>query len=163
LEDTSLLTGRRILVVDDEQDVLDTVEALLPMCDVLKAATFEEARAILETRPLDLAVLDIMGVKGFELLDLAVQRKVMAVMLTAHALSVESTARSFRKGALYYLPKDEMPNLASHLAEILEAKDKGENLWSRWLKRFDAYYERKFGPDWKRGDKDFWEKFQYRT
>lgn len=37
------LHGKRILIVDDEPDVLETLEASLSMCDVVKATTFEEA------------------------------------------------------------------------------------------------------------------------
>ena len=32
-----LLNGKRVLIVDDEPDVLDTLEDLLPMCSVTKA------------------------------------------------------------------------------------------------------------------------------
>jgi DNA-binding response OmpR family regulator len=157
------LEGRKILIVDDELDVLDTLESLLPMCEVVRASTFEEAWKLLETQNFDVAVLDIMGVDGYQLLEKATQKNIMTVMLTAHALNVESTVRSFRKGAAYYLPKDEMPNIAAHLSEILRAAAKGENLWARWLERFDRYYEKKFGPDWKQGDREFWDKFQYPT
>ena len=34
-------------------------------------------------RPIDLVILDIMGVRGFELLELAVSRNLRVVMLTA--------------------------------------------------------------------------------
>ena len=37
------LDGKRILIVDDEPDILETLEELLSMCEVVKASTFEEA------------------------------------------------------------------------------------------------------------------------
>ena len=104
----NLLDGKKILVVDDEPDVLDTLEGLLSMCAVKKASSFEEAAKLLETQAFDIAILDIMGVDGYKLLDIAKNRKVIPVMLTAHALSVENTLKSFREGAASYLPKDEM-------------------------------------------------------
>jgi hypothetical protein len=33
-----LLEGKRVLLVDDEPDVLDTLEDLLPMCETIKAS-----------------------------------------------------------------------------------------------------------------------------
>jgi len=157
----SLLKGKRVLIVDDEPDVLDTLGELLPMCDVVKATTFEQARELLESRRFDIAVLDIMGVEGFDLLAVANRRKVMAVMLTAHALSLETTVKSFKEGAAYYVPKDEMDNMATFLEDVLEAKQTGKRPWWRWLDRFASYYDKKYGPDWKDKDKDFWDKFNY--
>ena len=103
-----LLEGKIVLVVDDEPDVLETLDDLLPMCHVVKASTFQEAKELLETQAFDFAILDIMGVRGYELLECATRKKVIAIMLTAHALSVENTIKSYKRGAASYLPKDEM-------------------------------------------------------
>ena len=96
---------------------------------------------------------------GYKLLDIAKKKDVIAVMLTAHALSVDNTIKSYRKGAASYVPKDEMVKIATFLSDILEAKEKGENFWWRWLDRLGSYYEKKFGRDWKTEDKDFWRNF----
>jgi DNA-binding NtrC family response regulator len=153
------LEGKRILIVDDEPDILATLEALLPMCHVTKASSFEEAQELFEKEYFDIAILDIMGVDGYKLLDIAKKKDVIAVMLTAHALSVDNTIKSYKKGAASYVPKDEMVKIATFLSDILEAKEKGENFWWRWLDRLGSYYEKKFGRDWKTEDKDFWRNF----
>ncbi len=155
------LEGKKILIVDDEPDVLETLEELLSMCDVSKASSFEEAKKLLEFEYFDLAILDIMGVEGFELLEIARDKEVIAVMLTAHALSPENIVKSYKEGAASYLPKEEMANIATFLEEILEAKEKGKNFWWRWLDRWGTYYDKKFGEDWKDKDKEFWDKFRY--
>jgi CheY-like chemotaxis protein len=49
----TLLDGKRVLAVDDEQDVLDTLVDLLPMCDLVTAPSFKEAREMLESQPFD--------------------------------------------------------------------------------------------------------------
>jgi DNA-binding NtrC family response regulator len=157
-----LLDGKRILIVDDEPDVLESLKELLPMCDVVTASTFETAKEILESQNFDIAILDIMGVKGYRLLEIANKRKVIAVMLTAHALSPENTVKSFKEGAASYVPKDEMVNIATFLEDILEAKEKGGNFWWRWLDRLGDYYDRKFGTGWQEKDKEFWEEFSKR-
>ena len=60
MAESSLLDGKKILIVDDEPDVLEVLEELLKMCRVEKATTFEKAKELLETQPFDMAILDIM-------------------------------------------------------------------------------------------------------
>ena len=134
---------------------------MLPMCNLEKAPSFNEAKELIEKQDFDLAILDIMGVDGYKLLEIASQKKVMAVMLTAHALSPENAVKSFKEGAASYLPKEEMGNIRTFLNDVLEAKEKGKHFWWRWLQRLDPYFEKKFGPGWKDKDKEFWEKFEY--
>jgi DNA-binding NtrC family response regulator len=155
-----ILKGKKVLIVDDEPDVLATLEEILDMCEVVKAGTFEEAKKQLESRPFDLAVLDIMGVSGYELLDLAVAKKVTAVMLTAHALSPEDTMKSFRCGASFYVPKDKIADMATILSNVLEAKKKGKNTWIPFMGWAEAYYTAKFGPKWEACDMEFWRKLK---
>lgn len=155
----NFLDHKRVLLVDDEPDVLETLEDLLSMCDLAKAYSFNEAKELLETQSFDIAILDIMGVDGYTLLDIANQKGVISVMLTAHALSVKDTIKSYNKGAVSYIPKEEMSNIVVFLNDVLEAREKGKNFWWRWLDRLGAYYERKFGQDWKEKDRDFWNRF----
>lgn len=156
-----LIEGKRILIVDDEPDVLASLEELLSMCDVVKATSFKAAKDLLVSEYFDIAVLDIMGVDGYQLLEIANQRGVIAVMLTAKALSVDDTIKSFKEGAAYYIPKEEMSNIVTYLNDVLEAKEKGKSRWWRWLDRFGSYYDRKFGLAWRDRDKNFWEELKY--
>ena len=155
----SLLEGKRVLLVDDERDVLETLSALLTMCEIATASSFSEAEKLLQDRDFDIAVLDIMGVEGYRILERAHGKNMIAVMLTAHALSPEDTVKSFRKGAAFFIPKEKMSEIATYLEDVLEAREKGKSTWGRWMERFNAYYERVFGPDWKDHDKEFWKKF----
>ena len=159
MEKKNLLEGKNILIVDDESDVLETLEELLPMCDLTRASSFKEAKEFLESHRFDLAILDIMGVDGYELLKIANKRKIAAIMLTAHALSAEDTVKSFNEGAAYYVPKDKLSNIKNFLEDVLDAQEKGKHSWSRWLETFNEYYEKVFGEDWQDHDKEFWEKF----
>jgi DNA-binding NtrC family response regulator len=152
----NMLAGKRILIVDDEPDVLQIVSSELPMCEVKTAVSFDEAKEALNTRYYDLVILDIMGVKGFELLEIAKQKKVIPVMLTAHALSVDNTKKSYEKGAAFFIPKEKMADIQELLNDIFEAKARGKSTWQRWLDRLDWYYSNRFGPDWKESDKEFW-------
>jgi DNA-binding NtrC family response regulator len=155
----ALLDGKRILLVDDEQDILETLEELLAMCTLAKASTFKQAKELLETQDFDMVILDIMGVNGYKLLEIAKNKETMAIMLTAHALSLEDTVKSFKQGAASYIPKDKMNDIALFLEDIWEAKEKGKHFWWRWIERFGSYYDERFGPDWKEKDQDTWSKF----
>lgn len=64
----------------------------------------------MERNNYDVAILDIMGVRGFDLLEIAKNRDIPALMLTAHGLSKENLKKSAEEGAAYYSPKDEMIN-----------------------------------------------------
>jgi DNA-binding response OmpR family regulator len=155
-----ILKGKKVLIVDDEPDVLETLEEILDMCEVVKASTFEEAKKQLDTQPFDLAVLDIMGVNGYELLEIAVAKKVTAVMLTAHALSPDDMIKSFKGGAAFYVPKDKISDMVSILTKILEAKKKGQSTWMPFMGWAEAYYNAKFGPKWEAREKEFWKKLK---
>ncbi len=155
-----ILKSKKVLIVDNEPDVLETLEEILGMCEVVKAGTFEEARKQLESRPFDIAVLDIMGVNGYDLLDIAVAKKITAVMLTAYALSPEDMIKSFKGGAAFYVPKDKISDMVSILTKILEAKEKGQCTWMPFMGWAEEYYNAKVGPKWEARDKEFWKKLK---
>ena len=161
MSEYNYLEGKRILIVDDEPDVLDTLEEVLSLCKVTKANSFEEAEAYLQNQFFDLVILDIMGVRGFDLLKIATEKKLTTVMLTAHALTPENLVKSYQEGAASYFPKEEMSDIESFLNDILQAREKGKNPWIRWYDRMGSFFEKKFGPDWKKNDKEFWEKFPF--
>jgi len=160
METKKLLQGKKVLIVDDEPDILDTLTELLRVSMIDRASTFEEAKALLETEYYDVVVLDIMGVKGFELLQIAKEKDIPALMLTAHALNKESLKKSAEEGASYYVPKDEISNIAVFVADVLEAREKGKNSWVRWFERLGGFFDenRRFsGPNWREEHKKFWD------
>jgi DNA-binding NtrC family response regulator len=157
MDTAEILKGKRVLIVDDEEDILEMLTELLDMCELDRAETYEKAKEFLTTRFYHVAVLDIMGVRGYDLLEIAGKKGVPALMLTAHALSKESLKKSFQLGAHYYVPKDEINNIDIFLADILEARDKQKNVWLKWYERLSGFFDRRFGPDWKDEDKEFWE------
>jgi DNA-binding NtrC family response regulator len=161
MTDETILSGKRVLIVDDEADILETLTDLLPMCEVHKASSFHEAQVLLESRVFDLAILDIMGVAGYDLLEMATAKKIIAVMLTARAIGPNSVQKAYTRGAAYYIPKEEMVNIETCLIDILKAAEKGESTWGGWLTRMAAYCERTFKPDWQKGDEIFWDRFPF--
>ena len=133
MSDVSLLNGKKILIVDDEPDILAVLEDLLDMCVLVKASSFEEAKTYLETQNFDIAVLDIMGVDGYGLLEIAKQKKI---------------------------PKEEITEIAEYLVDVLTAKKEGRNPWETWQEKLPtSYFERRWGAAWKDNDQEFWNTF----
>ena len=159
METKKILRGKRVLIVDDEKDVLNLLIELLDMCQIDTASSFEKARQLLETGQYDIAVLDIMGVKGFELLDIANKNGIPALMLTAHALTKDALKESVERGASYFAPKEEIGRIDVFIADVLEALKKKKNPWVRWSERLASFYDKKFtGTNWRKQEQEFWDK-----
>lgn len=153
----SILKGKVVLVVDDEPDVLDTVEDMLDMCIIHKAENFKDGHQLLLSYTYDVVILDIMGVDGFELLKISVTKKFPTVMLTAHAVTPDSLKKSIKLGAVTFLPKDKISELQNFLEEAV--LDEGKPLWQKLFLKMEGYFNDRFGPDWKEKDK-FFEEFE---
>jgi CheY-like chemotaxis protein len=150
---TEILIGKRILAVDDEPDVLEVIQEQLPASKVTAASTYEEATEMLSSESFDLVLLDIMGVRGFELLEQCGQKQLPAAMLTAHSVSAESVNRALTLGAVSFLPKDELTNLAEHVADILEGLAKGRSHWKNLFDRLGPFFRDRLGLTWENIEK----------
>lgn len=157
MDTEKILRGKWILIVDDEKDILDLLTEILEMCRIDQASSYEEGKELLERNSYDVAVLDIMGVRGYDLLDIAKKRGIPALMLTAHALTKEDLKMSAEKGASFYAPKDEINRIDVFVADVIEAREKKRNIWAKWYDRLSGFYDRRFGPDWREKDPDFWD------
>ncbi len=156
---TELLKGRKILVADDEPDILETIEELLDMCRLDTATTFDEAKTAISKKDYDLAILDIMGVNGYDILELAGKKEIPALMLTAHALTPDNLKASIEKGADSYIPKDELANLMDHAAEVIRARIQGKQGQGAWFKVLKPFFDKSFGKGWQDQDRAFWNSF----
>lgn len=158
----SILNGKTVLAVDDEADVLSLLEEEIlgaaPKCRFEKATTYEEAVKKLESQDYDVVILDIMGVRGFDLLELAVEKNLRVAMLTAHALTPEALKRSFEMKARAYLPKEKLGEVVPFLEDVL----KYEYLpgWKRLMKKLESYFKAKWGDYWQKAEANFWEDFK---
>src|SRR5262245_55967321 len=111
------IQGLRILAVDDEPDILETIVDVLDGTTVDCAKSYQEAMERLSSGDsrtpanlkYDLAILDIMGVDGMGLLSQTVNQHIPTVMLTAHAMNPQTLKASILNGALSYLPKESWP------------------------------------------------------
>jgi CheY-like chemotaxis protein len=162
----SILNGKRVLAVDDEPDILEVLEEEImgyaPDCIIEKATTYQEATQKLESQSYDVVVLDIMGVRGFDLLEQTVKHNFPAAMLTAHSLNPESLKRSIEMGALAYLPKEKLGEIVPFLEDILESTD-GVSAWGRLMNKLEGYFSSRWGELWKKSEDKFWKDFDKKT
>jgi DNA-binding response OmpR family regulator len=161
-----LLRGKTILVVDDEKDVLETLIDLLDMSRLDTAGSFEEAKTLLENNQYDLAILDIMGVDGYGLLEIANSRKIPAIMFTAHALDEENLIKSIENGSASFVPKEKMSDIAEYAADVIQAIQKRKNPWEKWIEKLGGYFDKQFsGTNWRQQkaafDKELIEKYKH--
>lgn len=159
MPETSYLKGKYILAVDDETDILDTIEDILEDSEIDTARDYETASHKIKTTPYDLVILDIMGVDGLKLLEEATQRSIPAVMLTAHAINPDALMASIRKGAISYLPKEQLADLDNVLNDIFGAYQRGESPWKLLFQKLGDFFDERFGPNWKEKDREFWSEF----
>ena len=153
----SILQDKAVLVVDDEPDVLDSIAEQLDMCRIYRAKDYEIALQLMAGFKFDIVILDVMGVRGFELLKKSVSKGFPTVMLTAHAMTPEALKESIKLGAVSFLPKEMMAELDTYLADVITGSKK--MVWKKLLDELSGYFDRQFGSDWKERD-DFFKKFE---
>ena len=148
----SILNHKKLLIVDDEPDILTILEEEIlescPDCKIDKATNYENAAELLKSKEYDLVVLDIMGVRGFDLLEIAVAEKFKVAMLTAHAMNPKALKKAHDMGAMAYLPKDKLGEIVPFLEDVLQYEHK--SAWKRLMEKLEDYYTEKFeSVDWK--------------
>jgi len=158
----SVLKGKRMLAVDDEPDILEILGEELDKYGVKldTALSYEIGIQKLSSYTYDLVILDIMGVRGFDLLMFASSKDLPVVMLTAHALSPESLKKSIELGARAYVPKDELDNIAPFLEDVLNLSY--ESAWKSLFNRLGSVFGKQFGPEWRKSEQQFWKEFEKR-
>ncbi|MBN1849635.1 MAG: response regulator [Deltaproteobacteria bacterium] len=152
----SILTNKRILAVDDEPDVLESLEELLEGFEGLildKAYNYDDGYHLLRSWSYDAVILDIMGVRGFDLLNAAVSLGFPSIMLTAHALSIENLKKSIQMGARAFLPKEKMVEIVPFLEDVLGLEY--HSAWRRSFERLKSVFKSSFGEDWHKNEKIF--------
>ena len=160
----SVLNHKRILAVDDEADVLEVLKeeilSAAPNGRVDTATTYEEASDLLTSWSYDLVILDIMGVRGFDLLERASAfgYPIPTVMLTAHAFSPDALKKSIELGARAYLPKERLGAIVPFLEDVL-TYEYGP-AWKRLLKDVEGVFSKEWGPYWRKPNNAFWAEFE---
>jgi len=89
-----------------------------------------------------------MGVRGFDLLDIAVKKDLKVAMLTAHALSPEPLKKSYEMKARAYLPKDKLGEIVPFLEDGLTTDF--QSGWTRLFEKLHNFFTERFESDWEK-------------
>ena len=160
MENQQTLNDKKVLIVDDELDTIESLEELLEdtfMFD--SASSFEEAVSCLKNNTYDAAILDIMGVRGYDLLESTHTLGIPTLMLTAHALSPDNLKKSIEMGADAYIPKHKMVDISMYLEDVLISRQDKKNNF-KWYTKFIPLFDKLFGEGWKDPEKEFWDEFE---
>ena len=160
MENKQTLNDKKVLIVDDELDTIESLEELLEDTFIVNSASsFEEAVSCLKNNTYDAAILDIMGVRGYDLLEATQTLGIPTLMLTAHALSPDNLKKSIEMGADAYIPKHKMVDISLYVEDVLiSRKDKKKNNF-KWYVKFMPLFDKFFGEGWKDPEKGFWDEF----
>ena len=122
---------RRILLVDDEQDILDILhEHFAKECDVETAADGMTALALVRARRPDVIFLDINmpGINGVDVLKSVkeLDATIPVLMVTASADNALA-AEAIKRGAFSYVPKPFDLKYLNHLVAAALSSRAGRN------------------------------------
>ena len=146
-----ILKGQRVLVIDDERDLCELVSDELAdqQVEVDTASTYDEARRKLSAGRYDAAIVDLMGVRGHDVLKEFASR-VPCIVLTANAVNPGDLKRAIELDACLYLPKELIGRLDEFLARLIRER---KPLWPWLFRRVD--FSRWFGRGWELEDLEF--------
>ena len=160
MENKQTQNNKKILIVDDEIDILESLEDLLDdIFMVDPASSFEEAVACLKNNTYDVAILDIMGVRGYDLLEATHALGIPTLMLTAHALSPDNLKKSIERGADAYIPKDKMVDISMYVEDVLMSRQNKGKKNFKWYAGMMPLFDKFFGEGWRDPEKEFWAEF----
>lgn len=150
-----VLKGKRILAVGDKPDILTLMEGKIlgacPDCRLDRAATYQAAAKMMTAETYDVIILDIMGDRGLDLLDLAVRLNSQVAMFTGHDPDPNKLEIAFNKGARTYIPEENLEEIVPYLESILT------NVYVQGraylLSKLIDFFESMFEPVWKKKTK----------
>ena len=148
MSEKDILKGKKVLVIDDEPDVLETISEMLDGYEVQTAMDFQSGLQMILDNHYDAVILDIMGVNGFELLKNSNAKGFPTIMVTAYQVNPETLKKAIDMGAAAFLPKELIGELKELLGDVFQGG--GKRLW--WLKSLEktgSYFDKKFGSSWK--------------
>ncbi len=137
--DGQILEGKRILVVDNEREILNILSEALAASEVVVAGNLDEARFLIAEKIFDLAILDAVGVKGCDLLQDCQAHKLPAAMLTPREVEVRSINEAMKRGVMSFFPRDDLHRLPETVADLLEHLEKGR-FSTRFFRRIRAAF-----------------------
>ena len=116
------LEDKVVLAIGGDHNILKTIENDLDMCIVDMTYDYAEASQFLSNFNYDVVVLDVIGIKGFELLKIATSKGFPTVILTANGSARDVLNKSKKLGAIALLPKEKIHELVELLEDVISGR-----------------------------------------
>ncbi len=144
----SILNDKTVLAVSKDPDVLAVLEEEIvddcPACQFHKALSYQEAVERIHSFDYDAVLLDMVGVRGLNLAEMASRRNFPIAVLTAHPLTPEVLENRLGVKIQAYLPKEHIGEIVPFLEELFIRRS------VRGWKRFFLKIGKKFEVDWEK-------------
>ena len=147
MPDSQIWRDKLVLAVDDEEDVLRTIQDELSNCPgvlVHVAQTFVEASGHLVSFTYDLVVIGTVGARGRDILNFAVDHNFPVVLLANQALDPYPMVKYVQPGARGYLPKDQLNLLVPLLEEVMGLSS--QSMWQKVIDQVGTLFSRSRRP-----------------
>lgn len=145
-----ILKNKLILAVDDDPDVLTVLEEeileVCPDCQFHKATTYTEAVERMISLTYDAVILDVIGVQGTHLLELAQSRHFPVALLTTYPFTPETLRLPAWVAARAYLPKERIGEIVPFLEDML--MDSYSPEWRLFFDKVRSFLGTKIEIDW---------------
>ncbi|MGO9117829.1 MAG: response regulator [Desulfomonilaceae bacterium] len=135
-----ILEGKRILVVNNEREVLKMMKEALAASEVITAGDVDEARSLIAKEFFNLAILDTVTSNGCDLLQDCQANKVPAAMLTPRKVEVTRVSEAMKRGARSFFPKDEIHRLPETVVDLLERLEKRKTHGTGFFRRLGSAF-----------------------
>ena len=146
----SVLKNKVILAVDDDPDILMVLEEEIleacPGCLFQKATTYKEAVEKMISWTYDAVILDVIGVRGINLLELAQSRRFPVGLLTTYPLTPETLRLPAQVAARAYLPKERIGEIVPFLEDVLRYQNLPE--WRILFNKITRFLGKEIERDW---------------
>jgi DNA-binding NtrC family response regulator len=120
-----ILEGKRILVVENEREILNMVSEALAASEVVAVGNVEDARPLIARESFDLAILDTVHSNGCALLEDCHANKLPTAMLTPREVEVGRVNEAMKRGVMSFFPKDDLDRLPETVSDLLAHLGKG--------------------------------------
>jgi len=126
-----------VLIVDDDRDTQDTLEAILkPCCTILKADSGKKARPLIAREDVQIVLLDILlpDANGLDLLQkIKAQFPDIEVVMISGLTEISTAVKAMKMGAYHYLSKPfDLSEVRSVIEKVVaHQRDKRELLFLR--------------------------------
>jgi CheY-like chemotaxis protein len=146
----SILKNKMILAVDADPDFLMVLEEEIldacPDCQFHKVTTYKEAVERMLSFTYDVVLMDIIGVHGLELAELAMNLNFPIGMFTAHPITPEVLEGIINMKTHAYLPKERIGEIVPFLEDMLGNKYLHE--WRLFFDKITGFLGKKIEIDW---------------